>query len=554
MKTNCNYVLQNQVMARSCKCSVSVTSCDIELIKKYPDKFLSLMMSIMRCHELKQNKFWSFEYKKKLKYLVLYCKPSEFIIYLIEQLKMANLFYFYFIFDPLEISISTCQNHKIKIDLAIILVQNAFQFLPVKCDVNNSRYCGNICDYIILTGINVLSFLNNLTFIYFDFDEHNKIPLNYKNIIVLIVIFVFGKLMIHIKANRIYYNEIFKQVFRIINKFYKNLVHIFKIFNYQKCAFSSLVHSQKFSYLYEDFNSNEVNLCVMNFFWFTSLSIDIDIPCVYSPVYIIYKYMQLSIKFIDMSQDITTLTKALDLIDYVLNKNEVQIPHEFLDLSIHDNLTVNLSKLMSNCKVPGILKYTLKILKKYVNSFEITDRFKIIKRCLKFDYESKFRTFIITLLKDNIAQVLSNHKTIYLNSSYNILQIYLPILLPLICDKNISIKINIFDNPDFTLTILNFILFIAIKRKVFNKSVYIDNNTVEFLNLIDSIIKGNKHNIQNEIDILKNESNSVGVEKQILQMENKQKLLHHYQCLNFCLLVEDVLIRIYNALNSILTK
>ncbi|KAL7289036.1 hypothetical protein TKK_0016990 [Trichogramma kaykai] len=195
MKTNCNYVLQNQVMARSCKYSVSVTSCDIELIKKYPDKFLSLMMSTMRCHELKQNKFWSFEYKKKLKYLVLYCIPSEFIIYLIEKLKMANLFYFYFIFDPLELSISTCQNHKIKIDLAIILVQNAFQFLPVKCDVYNSRYC-------------------------------------------------------------------------------------------------------------------------------------------------------------DMSQDITTLTKALDLIDYVLNKNEVQIPHEFLDLSIHDNLTVNLSKLMSNCKVP----------------------------------------------------------------------------------------------------------------------------------------------------------------------------------------------------------
>ncbi|GAB0100265.1 Ubiquinone biosynthesis protein COQ9, mitochondrial [Sergentomyia squamirostris] len=132
-------------------------------------------------------------------------------------------------------------------------------------------------------------------------------------------------------------------------------------------------------------------------------------PQIYSPIYIFEISLYLIASGLEIERQEVKM-KSVELLGSLLesiDRGSLQSNH--LDLQIHANLCLNLTKVMIYCNSEDIRKTSIDTFREYLFKFDDNGRFLIIEKLFeKYKVDvSNFRGFLTTTFKDFVAEILA---------------------------------------------------------------------------------------------------------------------------------------------------
>jgi hypothetical protein len=540
----------------------------INIIKQFSYEVLSSIVSIMHSKNNIQNKNLNSCCKKVLHYLVIYCEPSELILYLIEQMELSNIDdCFFSLLNPLEMCLFKCKNPILVIDMCIDNIKNFLLHLPLPDDEDKNK-TNIMLERIILSYINISKFVDNLLqdlqLLSSNINSHIQTKIKYS--ILDLMISLFDKPMSFINLNCDNYKLLFQKLIRNISSIQYDIIYFFRLINHgnirKYCTSSKKTKFCSNSEEIDTFlNLNDLAFC--NFYWTVLYEVlDVWIPQIYNPYYIAYNCINISnyLMLYKEEKNITVI-KGLDLMYYVLNIiKRFLIPFEDLDLLIHHELIKNLTHYIIYGNSSKIKKYALNNFIKYVNSFSNKAKYSIINKLISLDYHSKIKGFIIGITKNIVSDSLNSKKNSHQNEMFAGKNLQL--IISNICILKNGSNTDLLEISDQIIVILNFILFLIIRDK--NNSGIINffkKTNYSFLRSVQNAVETQKNQYIFRLDcIIKHKDIIIYNEKRDLFFEEfglipfEQKIQIYSQAVNTLLLIENILCRIYDFVDIKLTN
>ncbi|KAJ8683642.1 hypothetical protein QAD02_019434 [Eretmocerus hayati] len=473
----------------------------ISIIEEFTYETLVSVVSILEACDYKANGWTSKSCDEVLHFLSTHCKPTELLLYLVEQIDICKSDEcFYHLLKPLKICLAGCKNPSTVIDMCTDVIKKFLSHLPIPHDEEGDSHDDQV-ERIILSYIHISRFYDDLINNFESNDKSNSKMKTIENILLESLLVMFGNPICHLTLSESNHSLITSKISKNILKIQWDIVYLFQFINhgnFHKYYSNSCLQNVETGKLKSGEKSAVLNiddLCLCNFFWSILNTKTVNIPSVYNPQYIAYNVINMANYFMTcQGNGKIFVIKALDLISFALNIiDKFQLPVEALELSIHGELFKHLENCILYPDSEKDQKYAMRVFINFTRAFEIKARYLVMKNLIISDHHSKIKSIVVGIFKNSVAETLETLEKNPNNEDSNLMYSNLKMFLLKICFLQDGMKTNLLDISDQILVTLNFILFLALRvEKNVEIPKILDHSVLAFLTSVRTLISSQR--------------------------------------------------------------
>ena len=533
----------------------------IQKITEFSYDILVALTSVLNLQITNQDKQVVVNCNKVLQTVACYCKPSELFLFLLEQMDMTTSDQcFYSLLTPLKICLFRCQNPVLVFDMCVDNIKKFMHKLSLPMYKEDNDLYDTMLERIMILHIKILHFIEDLFNHFHLLFRYNNIKFKdrTKYFILNLLLSKFGKPLCFANFDRKICHLMYKNILRYLIFVKSDIIYFFRFINYGT-LYKYYISLTETSYI-NNIENNKLecdsvdNLSLCNFYWtiFSKILI-VKIPQVYSPYYIAYCCINLSNYLMVYEENKVIIMKAFDVLQYALNIfKEFMIPIEELELPIHNELIKNLTNFIVHDNFIEFKSLAINNLSKYIHAFNNDAKYIIIKKFISLNYHTKIISLIVSIVKDVIVDSLKPEEGQEVTEKNCLFVKNLEVLLSRICICKSDIDISLLKTSDEIIVILNFILFLIIKKKneKISQKKFLQKSQYNFLKYIKKAVKIQKNEWILQLESLSNCDNKmIYIENKLLFEDAHYMTLYKNinscnQALNILLLIENILCRI----------